>query len=197
MTLSWVDPTSLAALRPAAPISSAPQARLGELALAIARRPDLWRAVVRHDPDLRWHCRLAELGDVEVWLLGWTFEQEVEWHDHGGSLGAFAVAEGELCETYTERGDRRPLRTAHCPAGSSRAFGATRIHHVTNRAGAPATSIHVYSPPLTAMSFYELAPGRAPEPVRVERILDQDAAGEDRVPPWSGGTPELQGEISR
>lgn len=172
MTLSWGDlaPTegSLgAALEPM-------QRRLATLALAIARRPDLWRATVRHDPDLRWHCRLADLGDVEIWLLGWTDAQEVVLHDHGGSAGAFAVAEGELCEEYTERGVVGPLQSVFCPAGIARAFGPERIHHVTNRASAPATSIHVYSPPLTTMSFYELTPGDVPREVRVEHVLPED-----------------------
>lgn len=196
MTLSWGDFTSLAPAAPAfASASSDPQTRLAALALAIVRRPELWRPVVRHDPDLRWHCRLATLGDADVWLLGWMAEQEVAWHDHGDSAGAFAVAEGELCETYTERGDRGALRTTFCAAGTARSFAATRIHHVTNRAGVPATSIHVYAPPLQAMRFYELTPGRAPQPVRVERILDESAIGEQDVPPWRPGARDAHGGI--
>lgn len=175
MTLSWGDiaPTQSTA-QPVPALHALPH-RLAALALAIARRPDLWRPLVRHDPDLRWHCRLADLGDVEVWLLGWTFAQEVELHDHGGSAGAFAVAAGELFEDFTEIGDPRPLRSAFCPAGVARAFGPTRIHHVTNRSSAPATSVHVYSPPLTAMRFYDVAPGRAPQSFRTERIVAEDA----------------------
>jgi hypothetical protein len=150
------------------------EARLARLALAIARRSDVWRPVVRHDPELRWHARLANLGDVEIWLLGWTHEQQVELHDHGGSCGAFAVAEGELCEDFTARDVPGPLRHAVCPAGSVRAFGPERVHHVSNRAGAPATSVHVYAPPLSAMHFYDLAPGAAPRAVRTERVLQEE-----------------------
>jgi len=192
MTLSWGDLAPIDTARPAPSAEERVATRLAALALAIARRTDLWRPIVRHDADLRWHCRLANLDDVEIWLLGWTAEQEVELHDHGGSAGAFAVAAGELSETYTEHGDRRPLRTAFCPAGIARAFGPTRIHHVTNRGSEPATSVHVYSPPLTAMSFYELAPGRAPRPVRVERILDDEGAGEERARPLPFATLDLQ-----
>src|SRR3954453_14643337 len=135
MTLAWGDLASLAS-DPAAPAvldPSAPRQHLAAVALAIARRPDVWRPIIRHDPELRWHCRLADLGDSEVWLLGWTCDQEVEWHDHGGGSGAFAGAEGELHETYTEHGDRRTPRTASCRAGRVRTFGPTRIHHLTNR----------------------------------------------------------------
>jgi predicted metal-dependent enzyme (double-stranded beta helix superfamily) len=173
MTLSWGDlaPTEHSARHDAADTI---QTRLARLALAIARRSDLWRPLVRHDPDLRWHARLADLGDVEIWLLGWMYEQQVELHDHGGSSGAFAVAEGELHEDFTTRAARGPLRRAVCPTGSVRAFGPERVHHVTNRASAPATSIHVYAPPLSAMHFYDLAPGAAPRAVRTEHVLQEE-----------------------
>jgi hypothetical protein len=173
MTLSWGG---------LAPVEDTPrqdaadtiQARLARFALAVARRTDLWRPFVRHDPELRWHARLANLGDVEIWLLGWLHEQQVELHDHGGSAGAFAVAEGELCEEFTARDARGPLRRAVCPAGSVRAFGPERVHHVTNRGSAPATSIHVYAPPLSAMHFYDLAPGATPRAVRTEHVLQEE-----------------------
>jgi hypothetical protein len=180
MTLSWGDvaPKDLEK-PPRASRDGGLERWLAALALAIARRSDVWRPVVRHDADLRWHGRLATLDDVEVWLLGWTHAQDVELHDHGGSSGAFAVAEGELCEQHTELGARGALRTAFCPAGIARSFGPGRIHHVSNHASAPATSIHVYSPPLDAMRFYDLAPDGAPRPVRVERILPGDGAAAD------------------
>ncbi|MBY0278054.1 cysteine dioxygenase family protein [Candidatus Binatia bacterium] len=150
------------------------EARLARFALAVARREDLWRPIVKHDPRQRWHARLADLGDVEIWLLGWTREQEVELHDHGGSAGAFAVAEGELHEHFTTRGALGPLRRAVCRTGGVRAFGPDRVHHVTNVARTPATSVHVYAPPLTAMRFYDLAPGNAPQAVRTELVLQEE-----------------------
>ena len=174
MTLPWGNPAPdvEGATRPQA--ADTIEERLARFALAIARREDLWRPIVRHDPELRWHARLANLGDVEVWLLAWTHEQAVELHDHGGSAGAFAVAEGELREDFTERGVRGPLEHVLCPAGALRAFGPGRVHHVTNRASAPATSVHVYAPPLSAMHFYDLAPGQAPRAVRTEQILQEE-----------------------
>lgn len=173
MNLPWGDPAP-AEDTPRPTAADTLEARLARLALAIAARSDLWRPVARHDPDLRWHARLANLGDVEIWLLGWTNEQAVELHDHGGSAGAFAVAEGELCEDFTERGARGALRRAVCPAGGVRAFGPGRVHHVTNRASAPATSVHVYAPPLSAMHFYDLAPGGEPRAVRTELVLQEE-----------------------
>jgi hypothetical protein len=32
------------------------------------------------------------------------------------------------------------------------------VHDVENRAVEPAVSVHAYSPPLTAMSYYDVAP---------------------------------------
>lgn len=174
MTLSWGERApDERTTRPDVAVDTL-EARLARFALAVARREDLWRPIVKHDPHLRWHARLADLGDVEVWLLGWTHEQEVDLHDHGGSAGAFAVAEGELCELFTTRGSRAPLRRAVCSSGGVRAFGPERVHHVTNVARTPATSVHVYAPPLTAMHFYDLAPGDAPRPVRTELILQEE-----------------------
>lgn len=178
MTLAWGDLAPKDLERPA---RGGLERWLAALALAIAHREDLWRPIVRHDPDLRWHTRLATLDDVEIWLLGWTHTQEVVLHDHGGSSGAFAVAEGELYEHYTELDARGPLRTSFAPAGVARGFGPGRIHHVTNRAHAPATSVHVYSPPLDAMRFYELAPDGTPNAVRVERVLADEAEASDDV----------------
>lgn len=174
MTLSWGEHALDERGPRPGPDAADLGARLARFASAIARRDDLWRGIVKHDPHLRWHVRLADLGDVEIWLLGWTHEQEVELHDHGGSSGAFAVAEGELCEEFTERGTRGPLRRVVCPAGSVRAFGPERVHHVANRASAPATSVHVYAPPLAAMHFYELETGHGPRAVRTERIHQEE-----------------------
>ena len=39
-------------------------------------------------------------------------------------------------------------------AGESLYLPARHVHAVTNRASLPATSVHVYSPPLRSMGFY-------------------------------------------
>jgi hypothetical protein len=45
-------------------------------------------------------------------------------------------------------------------AGGSRAFGPRYIHDVRNAAAsAVAVSVHAYSPPLPAMTRYDLTPG--------------------------------------
>lgn len=109
-----------------------------------------WHPVVV-DPECRWYRRVRGDAYVDVWLISWATEQAAALHDHGGSLGALTVVSGALAETrWTRDGLRtRPLRT-----GRSVGFGLGHVHDVVNPSAAPAVSVHAYSPPLTAMSYY-------------------------------------------
>jgi hypothetical protein len=44
-------------------------------------------------------------------------------------------------------------------AGRSLGFPVGYVHDVGNPAAMPAVSVHAYSPPLTAMSYYAVEPG--------------------------------------
>ena len=58
---------------------------------------------------------------------------------------------------------------------------------MTNRAAAPATSIHAYSPPLTAMTYYDAAFRPADtEPVPHEEPVLWPAAGSYGLHPAGG-----------
>ena len=120
----------------------------------LAADPSWWRTRVRHDPEERWHRRLLWTPHVEVYLLGWTTDQDTRLHDHGGSVGAFAVTEGRLFEDRGRAGSTR-LRTVTHETGAVVRFDAAHVHNLGNRGPAPATSIHAYSPPLPFMRFYE------------------------------------------
>jgi predicted metal-dependent enzyme (double-stranded beta helix superfamily) len=120
----------------------------------IAADTTQWRTRVRHDPDERWHRRLLWTPHVEVYLLGWTTDQDTRLHDHGGSVGAFAVTEGQLFEDRGRAGSAR-LRTVTHATGTVVRFDAAHVHNLGNRGPAAATSIHAYSPPLPFMRFYE------------------------------------------
>jgi mannose-6-phosphate isomerase-like protein (cupin superfamily) len=140
------------------PVSSArllaPVTLLGivrELALDV----DTWRALAQHHPDERWFRRLAAYDDHDTWLIGWDSHQGVDLHDHGGSAGVFYVVEGELLETSGRRDALDTLHDQRIGAGTARAFGPGHVHRVVNPSAAVATSIHVYSPPLVTMDFYE------------------------------------------
>lgn len=115
------------------------------------------RHAVVIDQDRRWYRRIQGDDFVDVWLISWTTEQNAELHDHAGSLGALTVVSGALTETrWTANG----LRGRRLRAGRSVGFGAGHVHDVANPSPAPAVSVHAYSPPLTAMSYYEVDGGR-------------------------------------
>ena len=118
--------------------------------------PAEWVARVRLDAEGRWYERI-QLGDAyELWLISWLPGQSTGFHDHGGANGAFGVVWGQLDEYRLARGVEVP---APCPvgAGTVRSFGPHYVHDVRNSAaGSVAVSVHAYSPPLSAMTRYDL-----------------------------------------
>ncbi len=177
-------------------VAASPE-RLEAIARIIAEQEGLWGPHRRHDPDTRHYVRLVRTEAFEAWLLTWTSEQGIELHDHGGSAGVVLVVEGELVERFTDVTSQAPLREAYWPRGSTRAFGPGHVHDLRNTGGGPATSIHVYAPPLSTMTFYEhRAPdylarhrvevvedeGRTPRR-SVQHLLDAARARLDRVAP--------------
>jgi hypothetical protein len=116
---------------------------------------------VQFDADERWHQRLYRDRRVDVWLISWLPEQGTRLHDHGGSAGAFAVLTGALTESVPSgyQDARMRVRDTERPAGSCVRFGRHYIHDVRNLAQRPAVSVHAYSPPLTSMTYYDVADG--------------------------------------
>lgn len=113
------------------------------------------RHTVHIDPAKRWYRLLRQDEFFDLWLISWTTEQAAELHDHAGSLGALTVVSGRL-EEHRWAGDR--LRTRTVSAGRSAAFPLGHVHDVVNTATEAAVSVHAYSPPLTAMSYYAVTP---------------------------------------
>jgi quercetin dioxygenase-like cupin family protein len=138
--------------------------RLAEIAKSLADRPEEWLHRVRLSADGRWYERLHQDDDHEVWLISWLPGQATGFHDHGDSEGAFTVVLGSLEE-------REPGETRTVGAGESWGFGRDYVHDVRNASGAPAVSVHVYSPPLSTMRRYEQT-GEGLVPVAVEQTED-------------------------
>jgi hypothetical protein len=120
----------------------------------IASRRDLWADLVVHDPDVRWYRPLYWSQACDVWLLSWLRGQDTDWHDHGGSSGSFGVADGSLIEHYRVPSGRH-LARRRLDTGEAVAFGPGHVHDVVHSGEGPATSIHVYSPLLTVMTYYQ------------------------------------------
>jgi predicted metal-dependent enzyme (double-stranded beta helix superfamily) len=135
-----------------------PRRNLVEIATRLAGQHDLWEPLVRYDPVSRYYARLASERDFEAWLLTWVPGQGTDWHDHGGSTGAFVVVRGELTERTATVNPVAPPRIVDEPRvlteSSLRAFGTKHIHKVTNNGLEPAVSVHVYSPALVEMTSY-------------------------------------------
>jgi cysteine dioxygenase type I len=135
----------------------------GELESLVERvvtQPGLWRPHVRHERDRRWYVQLHRDPHVDLWLICWDAAQETGLHDHDRSSGAVRVVDGTLLEdSFVARGDGSiGLQTAKHGPGSRFSFDASYIHDVRHDGGAPATSIHAYSPALWRMGHYAVGP---------------------------------------
>jgi hypothetical protein len=128
-------------------------AALKEIVAEIASSSEIWVPSIRFDLTERFCVRLRRAVDVEVWLICWDIGQDTLLHDHGGSVGAFAVARGTLIEDYGAVHHDR-LRSRRHVAGDATAFGADYLHNLVNVGLEPTVSIHAYSPPLRVMNFY-------------------------------------------
>ena len=109
--------------------------------------------------------RLLSTEAYEAWLIAWSPAGALDLHDHGGSHGALHVVRGRLAERYADRSDAARVRTRRLRAGRGVHVPATRIHEVWNPGSSVAVSVHVYSPPLADMNFYDRAGAAVPAPI--------------------------------
>jgi Cysteine dioxygenase type I len=97
----------------------------------------------------------------DVWIIRWGPSSAAPLHDHAGSAGALHVVDGELSE---EGGGAEPGWQG-LARDRGRAFGVGHVHEVRNDGVDVATSVHVYSPPLQAMTYYLRTDGPVPVPL--------------------------------
>jgi Cysteine dioxygenase type I len=129
---------------------------LTELATELGKERSLWEQHVRHDPEQRIFVELYRDTHLDAWLICWLNQQDTGFHDHDVSSGAVYVVDGELSEhrlLFGKDGINEVSRPH--PAGTAFHFDAARIHCVRHPGGVPATSIHVYSPALWRMGYYD------------------------------------------
>ena len=136
---------------------------LERLARRYALNPNLG-ALLPDGGERDW-ARLADHDGAEVWLISWPNGVETGWHDHDGSLGAFAVASGAVVEQTWDGAHvvSRPLA-----AGESRAFGESHVHNVRGAGAGRSLTVHAYAPRLTTLTSYELT-AQGPRAVSVTR----------------------------
>lgn len=98
--------------------------------------------------------------DYEAWLIAWPPGGRVRYHDHGPSSGSVLVLEGALLElTPRLRGDDQlRLERYRYAAGSLLEFDPGHVHDLLNEGGGLSVSLHVYSPRLECMTYFDLGP---------------------------------------
>jgi predicted metal-dependent enzyme (double-stranded beta helix superfamily) len=121
-----------------------------------------------HPGVTRNYAQLLATAEYEVWLIAWGATGALDLHDHGGSVGIVRVVQGALVESYSDLVERHPLRSSIISAGQSVELSATRVHEIWNPGPAPALSLHLYSPPLTTMTFFDHRPEMFLAPLRTE-----------------------------
>jgi predicted metal-dependent enzyme (double-stranded beta helix superfamily) len=117
--------------------------------------PDRWSHLVHHDADQRQYELLHRDGNLEVWLVCWMPGHDTGFHDHDASAAAVGVAGGAVSEQRLAVG-RPPMETEYS-LGEVVTIAPSAIHRVLHAGGAPAVTIHAYSPPLGRMGQYEIA----------------------------------------
>lgn len=131
------------------------ETELESVVTAVAGDRRLWEDLVGPEPPTaRRRIRMHRADNFEVLLIVWSPFEPADWHDHGGASGGYAVVEGELYERYRS-GNGSDVESRFLPAGVSGSFGPDHLHYVVPTSGATAVSVHAYSPPLTALTYYE------------------------------------------
>ena len=109
------------------------------------------------DPSERcWRTIIAN-EQVEAWVVAWPVGGAIELHDHGNSAGAVVVARGTLNETSVRTGDDRThfATSTSISTGDHVVFGRNYVHDFVNGGPGPALSVHVYSPALRSMTYFD------------------------------------------
>jgi predicted metal-dependent enzyme (double-stranded beta helix superfamily) len=140
-------------LPPAGPLAPS---RLLALAEELAARTDLWGDLVRHDDARRVYVRIHRDDILDAWLICWSGAQDTGLHDHDLSSGAVSVVSGVLVEDRLVMGEPGIVSSTHA-AGGGFCFDSSRIHDVRNGGPVRSVSLHLYSPPLERMGYYEIA----------------------------------------
>ncbi len=124
------------------------------VAREIAARTELWGPLVRCDANQRQYELVYEDDRMDAWILSWMPGQGTGFHDHYISGVGLCVASGCVREDMMVYGAEHQSRRL-C-AGEARRGGPGYIHRVRHDEGAPAVTVHVYSPRLDWVGQYRL-----------------------------------------
>jgi hypothetical protein len=105
------------------------------------------------DPNAR-STRLIATALYDVWLITWPNGSSIGPHDHGGARSVLQIVEGELIETFSEQPGEGPSRIRVLRKGDATRGEPPYLHELENGSGLDATSLHVYSPPLSDLTLF-------------------------------------------
>jgi Cysteine dioxygenase type I len=128
---------------------------LRRLVAALGLRSDLWRPLVVSDPARRRYRLMLEDARLDIWVLSWMPGQATGYHDHGSSNVALTTLQGAIRERQIRVGEASIER--ELAPGVFRHGPAGYIHSVAHSSGAPAVTLHAYSPPLLEVGQYRAA----------------------------------------
>jgi mannose-6-phosphate isomerase-like protein (cupin superfamily) len=142
------------------------------VAEGLARSASAWPGM--DDPSERCWRTIAVTEKFEAWVIAWPVGGSVELHDHGDSAGVVVVASGTLVETSIRADSDGRLGTVTEPvdAGQHVIFAPGHVHDMVNEGPGPALSIHIYSPALRTMNFFETGHLHGLVPVRTEEYRE-------------------------
>ena len=126
------------------------------------------------DPDSPRSVRLLATAYYDVWLITWPDGSGLEPHDHGGVRSVLHVVDGELVEIVADHVDTQLPRARMLRQGATVWAKPSFVHDLANRSGADATTLHVYSPPLSEISFFTLHTDSECERLRTTAVPEQE-----------------------
>jgi predicted metal-dependent enzyme (double-stranded beta helix superfamily) len=129
---------------------------LCRLVAELASRRDLWEPLVVCDARRRRYRLLHEDARLDIWVLSWMSGQATGFHDHGRSHVALTTLQGAVLERQIRLGGASIER--ELVPGFVQPGPAGYIHSVSHGCGAPAVTLHAYSPPLVQVGQYRAGP---------------------------------------
>ena len=118
----------------------------------------LWRDYVAVSEEYRDYRLVFENDFIDVWVLSWLPGQETGFHDHDISEVGLCVAEGTIREHHMHLHADDTDHVLQPGQQQEGPFGY--IHRVAHESGAPAVSVHSYSPPLAWVGQYREQSGQ-------------------------------------
>jgi len=99
--------------------------------------------------------RLLATASYDVWLITWPPGSGLGAHDHGDARSVIHMVTGVLFEESIDRRRAGSLRSRVLYVGDAAQSEPSVVHRIENRSGQDATSIHVYSPPLSTVTLFD------------------------------------------